>query len=108
MGKYFSSLTIVTFLLFTALVNAQDKDETKYYYIGKIGESLEVQMELSLEDAELRGSYYNDKTGIPLPLSGEVNTSDSKISLYTHSFYQPIGLRLERWNLQGLITVEVQ
>lgn len=85
MRKYFSSLTILTFLLFTALVNAQDKDETKYYYIGKIGDEQALQMELSLEDAELRGSYYNDKTGIPLPLSGEVDTNDSKISLYTKS-----------------------
>jgi len=81
MGKYLFSLTIPTFLLLTALVNAQDKDETKYYYIGKIGENLSVQMELSLDDGEVRGSYYYDKKGIPLSLSGEADLKESKIKL---------------------------
>ena len=81
MGKYFSSLTILTVLLLTALVNAQDRDETKYYYIGKIGDERNLQMELSLDDGEIRGSYYYDKKGIPLSVSGEADLKESKIKL---------------------------
>jgi hypothetical protein len=81
MRKYVLSLTVLIFLLFSALVSAQDKDEAKYYYIGKIGENLPIQMELSLDDGDVRGSYYYDKKGIPLSLSGEADLKESKIKL---------------------------
>jgi hypothetical protein len=81
MRKYFLSLTVLTFLLFSVLVSAEDKSETKYYYIGNIGENLPVQMELSLDGSEVRGSYYYDKKGIPLSLSGQVNLKGSTIKL---------------------------
>ena len=81
MGKCFSFLTILTFLFSAALVNAQDKDEAKYYYIGKIGNNLSIQMELSLDEGEIRGTYYYDNKGMPLSLSGQADLKESKIKL---------------------------
>jgi len=81
MRKYVLSFTLLTFLFFSASVSAQDKDETKYYYIGKIGNELNLQMELSMDDGEVRGSYYYDKNGTPLSLSGEANLKEYKIKL---------------------------
>jgi len=81
MRKYLLSLTVLIFLLFSALVSAKGKDETRYYYVGKIGENFQVQMELTLDDGEVRGSYYYDRKGIPLSLSGEADLKESKIKL---------------------------
>jgi len=81
MRKRLLSLSVLTLLLFSTLVSAQNKEEKRYYYTGKIGEELSIQMELSLDSGDLRGSYYYDKKGIPLSLSGEVNLKESKIKL---------------------------
>ena len=81
MRKYIFSLAVLTFLLCATLVSAQDKDEARYYYIGKMGENLEIQMELSLDEGEVRGSYYYDKKGQPLSLSGQADLKESKIRL---------------------------
>lgn len=75
-------LTVVlTLLFFTVLAYAGDKDQTKYYYIGTIGDGLSIQMELSVEGPDVQGSYYYNKYGIPIDLSGLVNSKDSTITL---------------------------
>jgi len=81
MTKHCVSLAILLFLLFSGLVSAQDKDEARYYYVGKIGAELALQMELSVEGGEVMGSYYYDKTGILLSLSGEVDSKESTLTL---------------------------
>ncbi len=81
MRKHLLSLSVLTLFLFSTLVSAQNKEGKRYYYTGKIGGELSIQMELSLDDSDLRGSYYYDKKGIPLSLSGEANLKESKIKL---------------------------
>lgn len=81
MRKYLLSLAILSFLLFSTLVSAEDNRETKYYYVGSISGNLPIQMELSLDGNEARGSYYYDSKGIPLSLLGEVNLKESTIKL---------------------------
>lgn len=81
------SFTIISVLLLgiTTSLSAQDNKDSRYYYVGNMGEELTIQMELSVDGKSVRGSYYNDKTGVPIPLLGEVNNDDSKISLSTKS-----------------------
>lgn len=74
-------LAVLTFLIFSVVTYAQNKDETKYYYIGNIGDGLSIQMELSVEGSDVQGSYYYNKYGIPIDLSGQVNFKDSTITL---------------------------
>ncbi|MGB2691130.1 MAG: DUF3298 and DUF4163 domain-containing protein [Thermodesulfobacteriota bacterium] len=81
MRKHLLSLTVIIFLLFSTLVWAEDNAQTKYYYVGSISGNLPMQMELSLDGTELRGSYYYDSKGIPLSLLGEVNLKESTIKL---------------------------
>ena len=81
MRKHLLSLSVLALLLFSTLASAQNKEEKRYYYTGKIGKDLSIQMELSLDGADLRGSYYYDKKGIPISLSGEINLKESKINL---------------------------
>lgn len=79
---------IITFFLFLILGLpsqglALDQDELRYYYVGKIGVDQSIQLELSVQGKGVRGSYYNDKTGVPIPILGEVNFDDSTITLST-------------------------
>jgi len=85
MKKY--SFVIILVLLFGMTTNllAQDSKESRYYYVGNMGQDLTIQMELSVDGKSVRGSYYNDRTGVPIPLLGEVNFDESKISLTTKS-----------------------
>jgi len=85
MNKYAHIIALLLFFGLSANLSAQDKEEARYYYVGNIGDDLTIQMELSVEDKSVRGSYYNDKTGVPIPLVGEINLDDSKISLTTKS-----------------------
>lgn len=81
MRKNLFLISALVLLLFSPLVSAQDKDEKRYYYVGSIGGDLPIQMELSLQGTELRGSYYYDNRGIPITLLGEANLEESKIEL---------------------------
>ena len=74
-------ITLLAFFLVLPLAIAEDTNNTKYYFIGAIGFDLPVQMELSLEGNSVRGSYYYDKSGIPLSLSGELDLKESTIRL---------------------------
>ena len=81
MKKYIFSLTILIFLFCSYLVSAQDEDESKYYYIGNVGDNLSIQMELSLQGSDIDGSYYYDKYVIPITLSGQANIKESTVTL---------------------------
>ncbi len=85
MKKYRFTIILVLLLVMTSNLPAQENKEFRYYYGGNMGDELFIQMELSLEGSSVRGSYYNDKTGVPIPLSGEINVKESKISLSTKS-----------------------
>ncbi len=74
-------IAVLTFLVFSVTAFAQDKDQSKYYYIGSIGDGLSIQMELSLEGSDVQGSYYYNKYGTPIDLSGQINSKDSTITL---------------------------
>ena len=74
-------ITILAFFLLLPFAYAQDKDQSKYYFVGSIGYDLPIQMELSKEGNSIRGSYYYNKSGIPLSLTGEINLKESKIKL---------------------------
>jgi len=80
-------LTVVFALLFFLLPYtpqaAADKSEgeARYYYVGQVGEANGVQMEIIIDSEDVRGSYYYDKKGIPLSLSGTLDHKDSTIRL---------------------------
>ncbi len=72
---------LLAFFIFLPLTLAEDKDQSKYYFIGAIGYDLPIQMELSIQGASVRGTYYYEKSGSPLSLTGEINPKESKIKL---------------------------
>ena len=53
MRKHLLSLSVLGLLLFSTLALAQNKEEKRYYYIGKIGEDLSIQMELLVEGSDV-------------------------------------------------------
>lgn len=55
--------------------------ETRYYYIGTIGDNLPVQMELIFDSGDVTGSYMYDKVGIPISLSGSTDNGSGALSL---------------------------
>ncbi len=76
-------LILTSFTSFHAL-HAEESDkntQSRYYFVGAIGEGNKVQMELIFDSDDVSGSYYYDKKGIPLPLSGTFNPKDSSIML---------------------------
>ncbi|GJM16043.1 MAG: hypothetical protein DHS20C13_13700 [Thermodesulfobacteriota bacterium] len=90
MKKHYMCLTILMFLLSSVLAFAQDKDEAKYYYVGKIGDEtsiyqLSVQMEILVEGSDIRGSFYyeqgGNKGGAVRSLLGQINSNESTINL---------------------------
>ncbi len=77
-------ITVLVFLAISPLVFAQDKDPSKYYYIGTIGDQT-IQMELQLEDTNLRGSFYyadgDSKDGARRSVIGTLDPKESNIKL---------------------------
>lgn len=72
---------LLAFFIFLPLAHAEDKDRSKYYFIGSIGYDLPIQMELSVEGVNVRGTYYYEKSGIPLTITGDISPKESKIKL---------------------------
>lgn len=46
--------------------------EGKHYYLGAISGNLAIQMELSFNDSTVTGSYYYEKNGMAIPLTGKI------------------------------------
>jgi hypothetical protein len=63
--------------------NAQDNEgnESRYYYVGTIGDNFPVQMELVIDSGDVSGSYMYDKVGIPIPLTGEFDLKSSALNM---------------------------
>ena len=85
--NYIALFTVI--LIFSALHAAHmslaaksgGNTQNRYYFIGAVGEENNVQMELIFDLQDVSGSYYYDKKGIPLSLSGTFNPEDSSIKL---------------------------
>ncbi len=72
------------FLVISPLVFAQDKDTSKYYYVGTIGDQ-PMQMELQLEGSDVRGSFYSvdgsSTDGSRQSLLGTIDPKNSSLKL---------------------------
>ncbi|MEM7007750.1 MAG: DUF3298 and DUF4163 domain-containing protein [Thermodesulfobacteriota bacterium] len=69
-------------LVFSAsFVSADEKEIAKYYFVGGIGGELAIQMELQLQGSQVRGTYYYEKTAVPLRLLGQVDFKENTITL---------------------------
>lgn len=55
--------------------------ESRYYYVGTIGDDLPVQMEMVIDSGDVSGSYMYDRVGIPIPLTGDMDNESRNISL---------------------------
>jgi Deacetylase PdaC/Protein of unknown function (DUF3298) len=64
-------------------IKAQEKPggESRYYYVGTIGDDLPVQMELVIDSGDVSGSYMYDRMGIPITLTGEFDSRTSTLTL---------------------------
>ena len=65
----------------TAVAQNNEGEESRYYYVGAIGDNLPVQMELIFDSGDVTGSYIYDKVGIPIPLTGEMDKETSTLFL---------------------------
>jgi peptidoglycan-N-acetylmuramic acid deacetylase PdaC-like protein/uncharacterized protein DUF3298 len=75
------TLTILQYS-YTPLAQESGKNtQTRYYFIGTVGSGNKVQMELIIDSDDVTGSYYYDKKGIPLRLSGTYNAKNERIKL---------------------------
>lgn len=88
--RFISFLTVFTVIListalystYTSLADESGGNtQNRYYFIGAVGDGNKVQMELIFDLEDVNGSYYYDKKGIPIPLSGTFNPKDSSIEL---------------------------
>jgi len=72
-----SAISLVVLLLLFCLPlmpeTSQAVSESRYYYVGTIGEDLPVQMELVVDSGSITGLYFYEKSGIPISLSGEAD-----------------------------------
>ncbi len=78
------SIFFVLALFFSPAVSAQsaeDSSEARYYYVGTIGDDLPVQMDLVVDSESITGSYFYEKSGIPISLSGEPDYSSSTFTI---------------------------
>jgi len=67
---------------YTAHAAQGDKEtQTRYYFIGTVGGGNKVQMELIIDSQDVTGSYYYNKKGVPLRLSGDYNPKNETIKL---------------------------
>ena len=55
--------------------------ETRYYYIGTIGDNLQIQMELIIDGGDVTGSYMYDKVGVPISLTGNFDAGKGTLTL---------------------------
>lgn len=81
-------LLLLVFIFILSLTSAQEtnsqaaaSEEKRYYFIGTVGPANEVQMELVFDGEDVSGSYYYDKKGIPIGLSGSYAAKDGAISM---------------------------
>lgn len=78
-------IVVLALLLFPLTYTSQAADksdgEARYYYVGQVGSGEMVQMELIIDSEDVTGSYYYDKNGIPLSLSGALDLKESTIKL---------------------------
>lgn len=79
-------LLIITILCnISQCLYAQTQDnsgeESRYYYIGTIGDNLPVQMELVIDSGDVTGSYMYDRVGIPISLAGDMDKDSSSLTL---------------------------
>jgi Deacetylase PdaC/Protein of unknown function (DUF3298) len=78
---YIFSVALCNFLCLP--VHAQEKSggESRYYYVGTLGDNLPVQLELVIDSGDISGSYMYDRVGSPIALTGEIDTKSSTITL---------------------------
>lgn len=69
------------FLCLSAHAQSDEGKESRYYYIGTIGDNLPVQMELVIDSGDVSGSYMYDRVGIPISLTGDMDKESSTLSL---------------------------
>ena len=55
--------------------------QSRYYFIGAVGSGNKMQMELIIDSQDVDGSYYYDKKGTPLSLSGTYDPESGMIKL---------------------------
>lgn len=78
------ALLLTCFLVSSpADLSAEDDNlsESRFYYSGTVGDGLAIQMELVIDSTDVTGSYMYDKVGIPLSLTGDIDTDTSIITL---------------------------
>lgn len=85
-NTYFLSLLVFTmtaFVTLTIVTNsaAASSQEKRFYFIGTVGPENKVQMELVFDGEDVSGSYYYDKKGIPIGLSGSYTGKDDAIRI---------------------------
>jgi hypothetical protein len=74
-GRFALPLIVLLLLFCLPLMpeTSQAGTETRYYYVGTIGEDLPVQMELVVDSGSITGLYFYEKSGIPISLSGQAD-----------------------------------
>jgi hypothetical protein len=64
-----------------AHADSTEARETRYYYAGTIGDNLPIQMELIFDSGDVTGSYMYDRVGIPIALTGGMDSGTAVLSL---------------------------
>ncbi|RMI04740.1 MAG: DUF3298/DUF4163 domain-containing protein [Calditrichaeota bacterium] len=64
-----------------AVLQAQTLPDYRFYYRGTIDGTFAIQMDLTVTGTKITGSYYYEKTGLPLTLKGEWRRADHRLLL---------------------------
>jgi hypothetical protein len=51
----------------------QNKDISRNYYVGKLGDEHRIQMDITTSSEHVKGSYFFESSGMPLVLEGRVD-----------------------------------
>ena len=65
----------------TLAQDSENVSEKRYYFTGTVGPGNKVQMDLVFDGEDVNGSYYYDKRGIPLSLSGSYDKESSVLTI---------------------------
>lgn len=71
---------VIVLILLSILCLGLANDFHRFYYLGTIGDSLTVQMDLQIEGERVTGSYFYNRVGQPLDLEGTID-QDGNITL---------------------------
>nr|NIV13807.1 DUF3298 domain-containing protein [Fodinibius sp.] len=66
---------LLVYLSSSVPTHARKLPDNRYYYVGKLGESKKIQMELVIRGDTICGHYYYESIGKPLELSGHLEST---------------------------------